>query len=301
MIDRYVSPSELKRLLSALLVVALFIGLLAVFGFLILPGLRNANKPSDGTPFSAAGGGTGWLDPTDFPAEKGRTVPPIDPATVMTANPELLAKGQALFNQTCTSCHGPKGEGDGAAGKGLNPPPRNFTHPDGWKNGPSRPAIFKTLEEGVKGSSMVSYGYLSKRDRMALVHYVQSLGRFEHGPEDAKAVEALAKLFATSGEVIPNRIPVSAAMARLEGEFSAPAPLPLGNDPVLGQAITDPARAALTLAHLRGWRDSDQALAAGVIEGLPANGFRTGVGHYGPAQWRDLRDALGRAMKEAAP
>ena len=297
MIERYVSPSELKRLLSALLVVVLFIGLLAMFGFLILPGLRNANKPATGTPFSAAGGGNGWLDPTDYPPEHGRTVPPIDPATVMTANPELLAKGQALFNQTCVSCHGPKGEGNGPSGKGLNPPPRNFTRPDGWTNGFSRPAIFKTLAEGVKGSSMVSYAYLSKRERMALVHYVQSLGKFEHEPEDPKAVEALRTLFATSGEVIPNRIPVPAAMVRLEQEYTAPPPVPAG-DPVLAGAIADPGRAASVLAHLAGWRASDQALAAGVAAGLPTNGFRPAVARYSPAQWRDLREALVRAVKE---
>jgi mono/diheme cytochrome c family protein len=298
MIERYVSPSELKRLVSALLVVVLFIGLLATFGFLILPGLRNANKPSAGTPFSAAGGGTGWLDPTDYPPERGRTLPPIDPATVMTATPALLAKGQTLFDQNCASCHGPKGEGNGPAGKGLNPPPRNFTHPEGWKNGPTRPGIFKTLEEGVKGSSMVSYGYLNQRDRMSLVHYVQSLGHFDHGAEDPKAVAALANRFASSGEVIPNRIPVHAAMGKLEQEFRAPAPVASAADPILGRAIADPSRAALALAKLPGWRGSDQALAAGVAEGVPANGFRPSVVRFGPAEWRELRDALGRAVKE---
>jgi hypothetical protein len=65
MIDRYVSPTELKRLLSALLVVALFIALLAVLAFLVLPGLRNANAPDPGVGPAAAGGGPGWLDTTD--------------------------------------------------------------------------------------------------------------------------------------------------------------------------------------------------------------------------------------------
>ena len=38
------------------------------------------------------------------------------------------------------------------------------------------PGIFKTLSEGIRGTSMASFDYLSKKDRMALVHYVQSLG-----------------------------------------------------------------------------------------------------------------------------
>ena len=300
MIDRYLSPSELKRLVSALLVVVLFIGLLSVLAFLVLPGLRNANAPDPSQGSAAAGGGTGWLDPTDYPAEKGRTLPPIDPATVMTPNPELLSRGQALFAQDCVSCHGPKGEGNGPAGLALNPRPRNFTQQSGWQNGYRIDAIYKTLEEGIKGSAMNAFTYLSKKDRMALVHYVRSLGSFDHGPDDPKAMQQLANLFASSGEVIPNRIPVSLAMVRLEGEFKAPAALDPARAPILGEAIANPRRAAETLSLVPGWRGSDKALAEGILLGTPGNGFRPGIALYTPAQWQDLRSALDREMKEAA-
>jgi mono/diheme cytochrome c family protein len=307
MIDRYVSPTELRRLLSALLVVAVFIALLAVFAFLVVPGTRNANRPVTGPgmvpggPLLPRSGATGWLDPTDYPAEKGRTLPPVDPATVMTPNPALLERGRTLYAQTCVSCHGAKGEGDGAAGKGLNPPPRNFARKDGWKNGSAVDAIYRTLEEGVKGSSMVSYAYLSKKDRMALVHYVRTLGSFDHGPERPEALEALAKVFASSGEVIPNRIPVVRAMARLEQEYRRPAALDRTGDPILGEAVADPGRATRTLAQLPGWRNSDQALAAGIVPGLPGNGFRPEVARFTAGQWQSLRAALGRTVKEVAP
>ena len=307
MIDRYVSPTELKRLLSALLVVAVFIALMAVFAFLVVPGTRNANRPVTGPgmipggPLLPRSGATGWLDPTDYPSEKGRTLPPVDPATVMTPNPALMERGRTLFAQTCSSCHGPKGEGDGAAGKGLNPPPRNFTRKDGWKNGTAVDAIYKTLEEGIKGSSMVSYGYLSKKDRMALVHYVRSLGSFDHGPEHPEALAALARLFASSGEVIPNRIPVALAMGRLEKEYRLPEALDRKSDPILGEAVDDPGRAAQALAQLPHWRSSDQALAAAIVPGIPGNGFRPGVARFTAGQWQALRSALGRAVKEVAP
>jgi len=300
MIDRYVSPTELKRLLSALLVVALFIALLAVLAFLVLPGLRNANAPDPGVGPAAAGGGTGWLDLTDYPPERGRTVPPIDPATVMTPNPALLARGQALFTQDCVSCHGPKGEGNGAAGGALKPPPRNFTQQAGWKVGYRIDEIYKTLEEGIKGSAMVSYTYLSKKDRMALVHYVRSLGSFDHGPEDPKALAEVAERFRSAGEVIPNRIPVAMAMTKLEGEFTAPAGFNAASDPILRMAVADPARAAQTLAALPGWRASDQILAQGAAWGAPGNGFNPGVALYAPAQWQELRSALNRELKEDA-
>ena len=307
MIDRYVSPTELKRLLSALLVVAVFIALLAVFAFLVVPGTRNANRPVTGPgmvpggPLLPRAGASGWLDPTDYPPEKGRILPPVDPATVMTPNPALMERGRTLYAQTCGSCHGTKGEGDGAAGKGLNPPPRNFASKDGWKNGTAVDGIYKTLEEGVKGSSMVSYAYLSKKDRMALVHYVRSLGSFDHGPERPEALAALARLFASSGEVIPNRIPVAMAMGRLEKEYRRPEALDRKQDPILGEAVADPGRAAQALAQLPHWRSSDQALAAAIVPGIPGNGFRPEVARFTAGQWQALRSALGRAVKEVAP
>jgi len=299
MIERYVSPSELKRLLSALLVVVIFLALLAVFAFLVLPGVRNANAPAADM-IRGPGGETGWLDPTDYPAEQGRTVPPIDPATVMQPSAEMLARGQALFAQDCASCHGPKGDGDGPAGKGLKPPPRRFTQPDSWVNGPRIENIFRTLNEGIKGSSMVSYSYLTKRDRMALVHYVRSLGSFDHGAEDPKALAEISELFAHAGEVIPNRIPVPRAMDKLQAEYQAPAAVPVGQDPALQAAIADPARAARTLAGMPGWAASDAALARGIAYGAPGNGFEPAVALYTGDQWQALRNALIRNIKEVA-
>ncbi len=303
MIDRYVSPSELKRLVSALLVVVLFIALLAVFAFLVLPGLRNANAPDPSQGSAAAGGGTGWLDPTDYPAEKGRTLPPIDPATVMTPNPELLARGQALFAQDCVSCHGPKGEGDGP-GRAMASirRPRNFTQQAGWQNGYRIDAIYKTLEEGIKGSSM------------SVLHLPVQAG--PHGPGALRPVpgqlrprprrpqghaRSSPKLFASSGEVIPNRIPVAWPWSGWKAEFKAPAALDPGARPHPGRGHREPAaRRRDPVASCPGWRGSDKALAEGIVLGAPGNGFRPGVALYTPAQWQDLRSALDREMKEAA-
>ncbi len=298
MIDRYVSPKELKQLLSALLVVVLFIGLLGVLAFLVLPSLRNANQPSTGSAFYPVGRESGWLDPTDYPPEKAHTLPPIDPATVMKPNPDLLAKGMAVFAQTCAPCHGAAGEGDGPAGKLLHPAPRNFTQNAGWQNGYRINDIYKTLADGIKGTNMVSFAYLSTRDRMALVHYVQSLGHFDHGPEDPKALAALAAQFASSGGFVPGRIPVSLAVRKLEQEFTAPASLAVGSEPILRSAVADPVRAALTLSEIPGWSGSDQALARGILYGAPDNGFAPQVALFTPAQWQDLRNALNRAVKE---
>ncbi|BDU70425.1 hypothetical protein GETHOR_25260 [Geothrix oryzae] len=220
-IHDYLSSEELKRLGSALLVVVCFIFIAGFFAFTVLPGLRYQAHTTPDAPIQAVQGETGWLDPTDYPATARQVIPPIDPATVMTPNPALMARGKAVYAQTCATCHGVDGKGDGPGGAGLTPKPRNFTVKAAWKNGTRVEDIYKTLEEGIKGSSMVSYAYLSKKDRMALAHVVQSLGAYDHGTSDPKAIAALEKLFASAGEVIPNRIPVSRAVDLLCREYES--------------------------------------------------------------------------------
>jgi len=293
MIDKYLSPSELRRLISALLVVLGFISLAALFGFIIVPGLRFQAHTAEESPVVAVQGDSGWLDPTEYPRAAKEIIPPIDPKTVMTPNPELMARGKVLYAQTCATCHGPEGKGDGPGGKGLNPAPRNFTLNATWKNGTRLEDIYRTLAEGLKGSSMVSYSYLSKRDRMALSHVVQSLGSFEHGPSDPKALASLEQLFASAGEVIPSRIPVGQAIDRLLGEAqAAPGLGPRDASPILQEAILDPARAAQTLAGIPGWQTSEQALAKGILPDLRANGFAPAVATYSPARWKELHASL---------
>jgi hypothetical protein len=209
----------------------------------------------------------------------------------MTPNPALMARGRAVYASTCATCHGPEGKGDGPGAKGLTPKPRNFTADQGWKNGTRVEDIYRTLDEGIKGSAMVSYNDLSKRDRMALAHVVQSYGAFDHGASDPKARAALEKLFASAGEVIPSRIPVFRAVELLSAEFH-PAPGPAGPGGILNEALARPALAYQALAGIPGWRENDRALALGVVAGLPGNGFSPAVATWSPLQWKELRAAL---------
>ena len=305
MIDQYVSPSELRRLISALLVTMGAISIFALFALLVVPGLRNANKPLASPPVAAPQGETGWLDPTEYPPERGYELPPVDPKTVLTANPELLKRGKALFEQNCAACHGPAGHGDGPGAAGTSPRPRDFTKAGGWKNGYQLTAIYKTINEGIKGSAMTAYNYLRARDRMALAHYAQSLGSFPHGPDDQATLDALATQFASGGEKVPNKIPVHMAMAKLEAEFKAAVPLsqPAQGDgdasaSVFARAVVNSARAAQTLAQAPAWRGSPAALAAVVGSDTPTNGFAVSVATLSPQEWQALYDGLVRATRQ---
>lgn len=298
MIEKYVDAEELRRLLSTLLV---FVGALAIaglFAIIVVPGLRNANKPEAPAPMNPVGGEPGWLDPTEFPPEKGRLIPPVDPATLIAASPALTEKGKSLFERNCIQCHGESGHGDGPASSTMNPRPRNFTSPDGWTNGYNLPAIYKTLSMGVPGTSMAPFDYVTKRDRMALAHYVQSLGAFSHDTASPEAMAALSKELAAPGERTPNRIPVSMAMARLEAEFSAQPPLAIAPDDhspeaeMVRRAVNDPARAAETLEGSSTWRTDPKQLAACILPGAPANGFSMRAATLSAAEWQVLQAGL---------
>ncbi len=304
MIEEYVDRGELRRLLSTLMVVVLAITIAILFAFIVVPGLRNASAPLAGPPVAPPQGETGWLDPTEYPPQRGYVIPPVDPATVLTATPALLERGKALFAQNCVSCHGGGGRGDGPASRALVPAPRDLTRPDGWVNGFRVEGIFKTLKEGIAGSAMASWDYLAAADRMALVHHVQSLGGFPHGPEDPAALAAFAKQFASSAEKVPNRIPVSMAMAKLEAEEFPVPPLAVPEGTALDrgaallrEAIVDGRRAAETLARTPGWRTGPAELAAAIVPGAPGDGFAVSVATLGADDW----EALHRELLRVAP
>jgi mono/diheme cytochrome c family protein len=268
-----------------------------LFASIVVPGLRNANRPETPTSIVPVGGELGWLDPAEAPPQKGGFIQPVDPETLIKATPELALKGKNLFQANCISCHGNSGHGDGPAASTMSPQPRNFTSPDGWINGYGLPGIYKTLSEGIKGTSMAAFDYLAKKDRMALGHYVQSLSTFPK-QESAQAIADLSKELASAGEKIPNRIPVSTAMSILEKEFSVTPPLTVDREDqspsaqVFRHVVEDPLRAAQVLAQNRLWRTGARDLAAAILPGAPGNGFSISAATLSPSEWQAFYSLL---------
>lgn len=88
--------------------------------------------------------------------------------------PDLIAKGKASYEMNCASCHGDKGLGDGVAAAALEPKPRNLvTGP--YRNGTKPGQVFATLEKGIEGTTMISFGHLPADERWALTYYVLDL------------------------------------------------------------------------------------------------------------------------------
>jgi len=104
----------------------------------------------------------------------------------MAVAPELLRRGEELYGQLCTMCHGDAGAGAGEFAEHLDPKPRDFTSGK-YKfrttlsaSLPTDEDIFRTVTAGVPGTSMPGWSVLSDEDRWALVHYVKSFSdKFE--------------------------------------------------------------------------------------------------------------------------
>jgi mono/diheme cytochrome c family protein len=88
--------------------------------------------------------------------------------------PDLVAKGKASYEMNCASCHGDKGLGDGVAAEALEPRPRNLVT-GAFRNGVKPAQVFATLEKGIDGTTMVSFGHLPAEERWALTYYVLDL------------------------------------------------------------------------------------------------------------------------------
>lgn len=224
----------------------------------------------------------------DLPVVKARTVPPVDIFKMKDATTELVQKGKELYTTNCASCHNETGAGGGPAAVGMNPAPRNFTSPDGWKNGRTLSAIYTTLEEGIEGSSMISYNFLTPEDRISLAHYIRQT--FMQDPpkdsdDDLSALNSLYNL--SSGREIPAQIPVSAAMEILTAENSVkqykldeaintiaidrtkyPAQL-------FENIVDNEKRAISALLNSNSWKTNDQAFLEFLRYNVNQNGFNS--------------------------
>src|SRR5690348_4210557 len=136
------------------------------------------------------------------------------PVALAPAQVPDLARGATLFNQTCASCHGEKGDAKTPAAAQLDPPPIAFV--DRARADQRSPfALYQVIGHGIPGTAMVSFSNLPAQDRWDLAYYVS---RFAYPASMASE----GKQIWQSDPQVRNMIPDLAALSSLtEAQLAA--------------------------------------------------------------------------------
>ena len=243
----------------------------------------------------------------DLPVIQAKTIPPIDITKVTVPTPELMEKGKNIFTSVCSSCHGLDGKGNGPASTGLNPPPRNFTSKTGWKSGQKLTQIFQTLQDGIPGSAMSSYEYLTPEEKFGLAHYIRTTFVADppkDSPDDLKDIDQLFNL--SKGKEIPAQIPVAEAVKFVITDNDSivqnitrimRTDVKEQNDPgaqVFNKISRNKFKAFVSLSRTLIWKQNEKLFIDNIVNNINQNGFNREVYNLSPIEWNDLFKYLNR-------
>lgn len=157
----------------------------------------------------------------DLSLQEPRVASAIDMNLLKEPTAEMIDKGKQLYVASCASCHGNSGKGDGVAGVALNPKPRNFSDPEGWKNNSKITGLYLTLQKGIPGGGMTAYDFMPAEDRVSIIQYMRK-ELIPNPPVDTdQELAELDKTYSLSeGTKIPGQIPITKAEELLEKEYA---------------------------------------------------------------------------------
>ena len=236
-----------------------------------------------------------------LPVVPARTVPPIDIFKMKEPTAEFIQTGKELYSANCASCHNKTGAGGGPASVGLNPAPRNFTSPDGWKNGRTLSGIYTTLEEGIQGGAMISYNFLTPRDRISIAHYIRTEFMKDPPKDSDDDLAALNQLYNLSaGMKVPAQIPVASAMEIVVKETNQKSNLldetitKIENDKSNSYArlfyyiSNNKILAVSSLINSDSWKTSENSFIDFVTVNVNQNGFNGRIFNLSNSEWNGL-------------
>ncbi|HYH22190.1 MAG TPA: c-type cytochrome [Azospirillum sp.] len=100
----------------------------------------------------------------------------VGPADMTLPLPDRLtgdrAAGRRLFEETCATCHGKTGNGEGPRAYFINPRPADFHKPE-TRADLNRPTLYKAISKGVVGTEMPAWSKVLKPQQIAdIAEYV---------------------------------------------------------------------------------------------------------------------------------
>jgi mono/diheme cytochrome c family protein len=100
-------------------------------------------------------------------------------SSAMPTDPKI--KADQIFKNSCATCHGDDGKGNGLGAAQLEPKPRNYTD-KAWQAATSDEQIKKVIMEGGaaagKSPAMAPFGFMFKDDPAALDAMVKKIRAF---------------------------------------------------------------------------------------------------------------------------
>jgi mono/diheme cytochrome c family protein len=104
---------------------------------------------------------------------KARKVPEKNPVPM---SAESVSRGEHIFLQRCTGCHGRKADGRGPNSRDISPRPRNLRNSAFIQHVTDR-RLFESVTYGVEGTAMPSWmDYGLTQDQVGdIVNYIRSL------------------------------------------------------------------------------------------------------------------------------
>jgi len=244
---------------------------------------------------------------SDLPVMKERNIAAVNIDVISQPADSLIQNGEAIYKSLCASCHGEKGLGDGLASTGLNPPPRNFTKKDGWKNGPGLTQIFETLQQGIAGTAMAPFQQLSTAEKFELAHYIRNTFVSDPPPADKSELMALDQTYNLSKEqVIPAQIPIMSAMNIIAEENNSK--MQKINEvlnkisssknevgyKIFNDVTTNKVKALTILNASDSWKQNENTFMDMIINNVNQNGFNRKVFYLTDAEWNTLFGYVGR-------
>ena len=173
-----------------------------------------------------------------------------------------LALGERLYAQHCASCHGPRGMGDGPAGKGMEPPPPALGSAEVMADVP--PALmYRIVSVGIAGTPMGGWSeVLSADERWSIVSYLNGLRAPHAGGMAVGEGVWLQRCASCHGVGGASNGPMSVSLSKLPRELSSFAWQADRSDVQIASAI----RGGIAGTAMPAARD----LAPGEIDGLVA-------------------------------
>lgn len=232
-------------------------------------------------------------------------IPPVDVYKISIPTPELIEIGRNIYNNSCASCHGTNGTGNGPGSAGLNPAPRNFTKHDGWINGETITGIYTTLQEGIPNSAMIAYDFLTPKENFGLAHYIRSEFISDPPVDDEMDLLGLDILYDLSaGMNVPGQMPTESAMRliaekneqKIEKVTVAVEVINsrLGDETSqLLKSVTDDLQLAISaLENSNKWRGSEDLFINFLTINVNQNGFNGKIFNLNSDEWESLYNYL---------